>query len=1439
MKISHSKKFRVTAVLTAIVAVFVILATHTVTPDKAQSAGTQNTSSYKMPKLGTDTLADPEYYPKVAVATATPTPTVTETPAATDNSGVIIMNAQAAVVTVDQPARTDTFANIEYGFSLSAATKDDLKNISFDVTKKDGTVAGRYAVTLSDDLTDRDGNPVKGAFTDEYLFQEGVSKVDFYFTGAKNFIVNPIDFTTNKPATGGLKTLSATSNDLTGNSEYKTNFIEAADLGLKIVTRAQMGIPADNLFAPGWVPPYYQVNRIVVHHTATGVNMSDPAITVRAIYWDHASPNATEYLSSDPSYRATCNQQQGHTCSDAEIATVCQARNYGHACNGRDWGDFGYNYLIDPYGTVYEGRAGGNGVRGNHAPPNEGSIGISLLGDFTNQLPTQAALDSLAKLTAYLADINQITLTLKTSFNAADPMGFYPHRALDPTSCPGNSFNAILPQVVSAAQGYLNTLSNVTSVVQQSNDMVNGKDFVKGNNMSELVVSTEGLSANLITRLSNPPTRFAKAVNFNGLLIYTVPNDQVKQFLTELRLISPSTKAQPNYVYKEQGSWVDVTPVPGPSGAPGYSTPTEWNDTLDWNLQLTKTREAWYYLSTHISPTPTPPADLHTGSADVKVAIIDTGVAYETDNYDAGGNYSTDVFNLGTYDRPALVNLLIPGTNTPNGILTEGYEHAYLKSPELSNSTFIDGYDVGQDFLCNVRQYPASWSDNPSPTPLPCNAAELEKINHANDDDGHGTFVASIIAATITDNTPNKIMGIASGIKIIPVKVSLPNNTSLIDPTNPSQSYRGAMTTALVARGIDYAVEKGANIINLSLGAPSSEDMILSESIINAYNSGVTLIAAAGNHVNLDDYEGIYYPAVLPDVIAVGASNNPGPTGTPVRAAYSNYGPELDVVAPVGDGGSYNYIASSTFNCFSDPNGCYEGSDLTSFPANGSYIFGAGTSFAVPQVVAEAAMMKSLKPALLPDQIKSLLTNSATDLGTTGWDQDTGYGLVNIYGGLELSSNAIFPAVSDISPTFGAAKGGVTVTVNGSNFENGATIKLAGISASNVQFVSSSQLTFQTPPYGTAGAVDLVVTNPDGLSATKIGIFTYLNSTENLSPSTWFRSGVNNWSTNQTKGMINGDFNGDGQSDLAFVYDYGNNDMGIWVMLSNGTSFNSPRLWYRTGVGNWSVNQTKGFISGDFNGDGFTDIGLVYDYGNNDMGVWVMPSNGSSISNPRLWYRTGAGNWNVNQTRGYLSGDFNNDGYGDIGLVYDYGNNDMGIWVMLSNGSSISNPLLWFRSGVNNWSVNQTKGYISGDFNGDGYTDLGFVYDYGNNDMGIWIMSSNGSTINNPSLWYRTGAGNWNVNQTKGFMSGDFNNDGFTDIGLAYDYGNGDMGIWVMPSNGSSITQLSLWYRSGIHNWNTTNTKFWSGGDFNNDQFSDIAAIYDYGNYDMGILVFK
>lgn len=155
-----------------------------------------------------------------------------------------------------------------------------------------------------------------------------------------------------------------------------------------------------------WNPVYYDVTKVVIHHTVTP-NDGDPISMVRAVYNYHAYSNG--------------------------------------------WGDIGYNYLIDQNGVIYEGKLGGDEAKGYHAggTGNPNSIGIALLGTFTDVSPTAQALDSLKKLIAEKGVIY--------SFNPQWKVNVFGHRDFMATACPGNSFYSILPSVVTEALNYKNS----------------------------------------------------------------------------------------------------------------------------------------------------------------------------------------------------------------------------------------------------------------------------------------------------------------------------------------------------------------------------------------------------------------------------------------------------------------------------------------------------------------------------------------------------------------------------------------------------------------------------------------------------------------------------------------------------------------------------------------------------------------------------------------------------------------------------------------------------------------------------------------------------------------------------------------------------------------------------------------------------------------------
>ncbi len=180
-----------------------------------------------------------------------------------------------------------------------------------------------------------------------------------------------------------------------------------------------------------------------------------------------------------------------------------------------------------------------------------------------------------------------------------------------------------------------------------------------------------------------------------------------------------------------------------------------------------------------------------------------------------------------------------------------------------------------------------------------------------------------------------------------------------------------------VADGIIWATDHGAQVINLSLGGVSSS-LVLQDSINYAYGKGVVLIAAAGNTGS----NFVLYPARYPNVIAVGAvdiTNN--------RMGISNFGPELDVVAP---GAS---IYSTVI---------------------GGYDYKSGTSMAVPYVSGLAAILRGYPAGYTPAAIALEIESSALDLGIPGVDNLYGYGLIQMDHAIQMVYGTATPTTTSI-----------------------------------------------------------------------------------------------------------------------------------------------------------------------------------------------------------------------------------------------------------------------------------------------------------------------------------------------------------------------------------------------------------------------------------------
>ncbi|ACV62676.1 peptidase S8 and S53 subtilisin kexin sedolisin [Desulfofarcimen acetoxidans DSM 771] len=215
------------------------------------------------------------------------------------------------------------------------------------------------------------------------------------------------------------------------------------------------------------------------------------------------------------------------------------------------------------------------------------------------------------------------------------------------------------------------------------------------------------------------------------------------------------------------------------------------------------------------------------------------------------------------------------------------------------------------------------------------------------DDVGHGTHVAGIVGAI---NNDKGIIGVASGVKIMPVKVL------------NSQSTGDVMTEI---KGIVWAVDNGANVINLSLGGERFKcgvdafNPVEYAAVQYAISKGVVVVAAAGNYSEI-----VSYPAAYPDVIAVTSVDQLGDI-----SIFSNLGTEVSIAAP--------------------------GEDIYSTMPENTYQYATGTSVAAPFVSGITALILAKNKLLTPYEVKQLIEAGADDKGNPGKDDQYGYGITN------------------------------------------------------------------------------------------------------------------------------------------------------------------------------------------------------------------------------------------------------------------------------------------------------------------------------------------------------------------------------------------------------------------------------------------------------------
>ncbi|MCF2856616.1 S8 family serine peptidase [Pseudoalteromonas sp. SMS1] len=587
----------------------------------------------------------------------------------------------------------------------------------------------------------------------------------------------------------------------------------------------------------------------------------------------------------------------------------------------------------------------------------------------------------------------------------------------------------------------------------------------------------------------------------------------------------------------------------------------------------------------------------------------------------------------------------------------------------------------------------------------------IDNDNNADDCHGHGTHVAGTIGG--------ETYGVAKNVDLVGVRVF---------------NCQGSSSLATIIDGVEWVTANATRpaVANMSFRTPVST--ALNNAVQASINQGISMVAAAGND-NGDACN--ISPASAPNAITVAASTN-----TDQRAGFSNFGNCVDVFAP-GQSITSAWINNSV-NTIS-------GTSMAAPHVAGvaALHLQQSPNLTPAQVTARILDNATTNEIGDPKGSPNRLLYSIHETQQPPYSQWVGsYGYTA--GGWRVENHPRMMA--DVNgdgkkDVVGFANAGVYVSLsNGASFSSPRKwVSSFGYTAGGWRVENHPRMMADVNGDG----------RDDVVGFANAGVYVSLSTGSSFSaPQKWIGSfgyTAGGWRTNQHPRMM-ADVNGDGKQDVV-----GFANAGVYVALSTGSSFGPMRQWvgsYGYTAGGWRVENHPRMMA-DVNGDGKQDV-----VGFANAGVYVSLSNGSSFSSPRKWigsFGYEAGGWRVQNHPRFMA-DVNGDGRDDV-----VGFANAGVYVALSTGSGFSTMRQWVNSygyTAGGWRVENHPRYLA-DVNGDGKKD---VVGFGN--AGVYISTSNGSSFSSPrrvvdSFGYS--AGGWRV-QNHPRMMADVNGDGTEDV---------------------------------------------------------------------------
>ncbi|MEU9202037.1 FG-GAP-like repeat-containing protein [Streptomyces sp. NPDC048332] len=313
---------------------------------------------------------------------------------------------------------------------------------------------------------------------------------------------------------------------------------------------------------------------------------------------------------------------------------------------------------------------------------------------------------------------------------------------------------------------------------------------------------------------------------------------------------------------------------------------------------------------------------------------------------------------------------------------------------------------------------------------------------------------------------------------------------------------------------------------------------------------------------------------------------------------------------------------------------------------------------------------------------------------------------------------------------------------------------------------------------------------------------------------------------------VTGDFNGDGIGDIAafYGYDTGKVSLFTWLGKGNGTFADYFTSW-SVEPGNWTFDAINA-QAGDFNGDGRDDIAAWYDYRKGDDKLFTFLANpdGGFASPFSSFARTEAEGWKVERMK-FATGDFDGDGRDDLGVVDSY---EAGTVRLMSFSGK---PDGGFAEPVTGWQADGWQfdrvSVVSGDFDGNGRDEFATWYDYADGrDILFGFGLDAAGKLGGQRELFSAKAGDYDRARMY-LVSGDYNGDGRDDVGALYGYENKLVAAltFTARADGTLADALHSWQSTEADYWTFARV---ATIERYNSSLPACPAVFGHGGYPHG-----